>query len=130
MAEDQDGPAFEARLGRLFAETPTFNDAELFTLRVGDRLNRGRTARGLIIGALGFVGGGVVVAQAAADGVITRLQSLPNHSTAAIGRALDHILPWRVSISGPPFAAELIWIPLTLAGLAIGLAVVRAIGEI
>jgi RNA polymerase sigma-70 factor (ECF subfamily) len=130
LAPSDGDPLFETRLARLFAAAPTFADADLFALRVNDRLDRGWTLRGTVIGVLGFAGGLVVVAQTAATGVLARVQSLPDHSTAAIGRALDHILPWRLSISGLPLAGEAIWIVAALAALALGYAIVRAIREI
>lgn len=130
MADGEGDKAFEARLDRMFAETPSFGDADLFTLRVSDRLNRGWTLRGAVIGGLGLAGGMVVVAQAASSGVIAQVESLPHHSSAAIGRALDHVLPWRLSVSGLPFGGELVWIPAALAALALGFVVVRAIREI
>jgi hypothetical protein len=130
MGDEEVDKGFEGRLDRMFAEAPAFGDAELFALRVSDRLDRGWTLRGAAIGALGLVGGMVVVVQAASSGVIARAQSLPHHSSAAIGRALDHVLPWRLSISGLPFGGELVWIPAALAALALGFVVVRAIREI
>jgi hypothetical protein len=130
MDEAEEARAFETRLDRLFAEAPSFADADLFALRVSDRLDRGWTLRGLAIGALGLAAGMVVVVQAASSGVIARVQSLPDHSSAAIGRAMDHVLPWRLTFSGLPFAAEMVWIPVALAALALGFAIVRAIREI
>jgi RNA polymerase sigma-70 factor (ECF subfamily) len=120
----------EQRLERLFAEPPAFGDADLFALRVADRLDRRWTVRGAAIGALGLVGGAVVVAQAAASGVVERVQSLPHASLAAMGRALDHVLPWRLTISASPFAMDVILIPVVLAVLALGVAIARAIREI
>jgi len=70
------------------------------------------------------------IAPAASTGVIGRAQSLSDHSGAAISRALDHMLPWRVSLSGLPFAGEVVWIPVALAALALGYAITRAIREI
>src|ERR1019366_856426 len=49
--------SFEFRLERMFAEAPALADAELFTLRVVDRLDRGWTARRLLIGVMGAAGG-------------------------------------------------------------------------
>jgi hypothetical protein len=129
MDDGESDQAFEARLGRMFAETPAFGDAELFALRVGDRIDRGLTLRGVLIGALGVGGGMIVVVQAASSGVITQVQALPDHSSAAIGRALGHILPWRLTVSGAPFTSAVVWIPVVLAALALGFAIVRAIRE-
>lgn len=130
MAEVEGEKAFEARLERLFAEAPAFGDAELFAVRVRDRLDRRWTLRGVLIWALGLAGGMVVVYQAAAAGVIARAQSLPRVSREVMGRALDHLLPWRLTVSGAPFAGEMIFVAVALAVLALGLAIARAIREI
>jgi hypothetical protein len=130
MAEADGDKAFEARLERLFGDTPTLGDADFFALRVADKLNRGWTLRGAVIGALGVTGGMVLVVQVASSGAIARAQALSNHSGAAIGRALGHVLPWQVPLSGLPFAGEVIWIPVALAAFGLGYAVMRAIREI
>jgi hypothetical protein len=130
MTDSEVDRAFEARLERLFADAPSFADADLFAVRVRDRLNRRWNMRGTVIGALGLLGGMFVVYQAAAAGLIGRAQSLPGASRAAMGRALEHLLPWRLSVSGGPFAGEMIVVAIALAVLALGLAIVRAIREI
>jgi hypothetical protein len=130
MADSEGERAFESRLDRLFADPPEFGDAELFALRVSDRLDRRWSVRGAAIGALGLIGGMVVVTQAASSGLIARAQSLPQASGAVIGRALDHVLPWRLTISASPFAVDVILVPVVLAVLALGFAIARAIREI
>jgi membrane protein YqaA with SNARE-associated domain len=130
MVDGHGERAFEAQLDRLFSEAPGFGDAELFALRVADRLDRGWTLRGAAIWALGLAGGMVVVVQAASTGVLAQIRTLPHHSSAAIGRALDHVTPWRLTVSGLPFAGDVIWIPAALAALALGFVVARAIREI
>src|ERR1700742_5187521 len=108
MSDPEVDRMFEARLERLFGEAPGFADAELFAVRVRDRLDRRWTLRGLLISALGLLGGMVVVYQTAGDGLISRVQSLPGASRAVMGRALEHLVPWRLSVSGAPFAGEMI----------------------
>ena len=130
MGDDEGERAFEARLDRMFAVAPAFGDADPCTLRVSDSLGRGWTPRCAKIWALGLAAGMVVVAQAASSGVIAQAHSLPHHSGAAIGRALSHVLPWRLSISGLPFSGELVWKSAALAALALGFVVVRAIKEV
>ena len=49
--------SFEFKLERMFAEAPDAADAELFALRVLERLDRGWTARRFVIGAMGALGG-------------------------------------------------------------------------
>ena len=130
MADQEGYRAFEGQLERLFAQAPAFGDADLFALRVSDRLDRGWTLRGVTIGALGLVGGVVLVAQAGSNGVTAQAQSLSHNASAAIGRAVDHVLPWRITLSGVPLAGEVVWIPVALAALALGYAISRAIREI
>jgi hypothetical protein len=129
MAE-ADGERFEAKLERQFSRSPALADADLFALRVSDTLNRGWTVRGALIGALGVAGGMVLVVQVASSGAIARAQALSNHSGAAIGRALGHVLPSQTPLAGLPFAGAVIWIPVALAVVAIGYAVLRGIREI
>jgi hypothetical protein len=108
MGDNEGDSAFKARLDRMFAVAPAFGDADLFTLRVKDSLDCGWTPRCAKVGAFGLAAGMVVVAQAACSGMIAQTQSLPHHSDAAIGRALSHVLPWRLSVSGLPFSGELV----------------------
>lgn len=130
MADEDGERAFESRLERLFAQAPAFGDADLFALRVSDRLDRGWTLRGAAIGALGLAGGVILVVQGGSTGALARVQSLSHNASAAIGRALDHVLPWRITLSGVPLAGEVVWIPAALAALALGYAISRAIREI
>jgi len=48
---------FEVELGRMFGEAPALPAADLFALRVDERLNRGWTLRRLVIGGMGVAGG-------------------------------------------------------------------------
>lgn len=128
---DMDGEkVFEARLDRLFAETPAYGDADLFALRVRDRLDRGWSLRGALIGALGVSGGMVGVYQVAANGLLARAQVMSERYGAALGRVAEHVLPWNLAVSGLPFAGEVVWMPAILAAVALGYAITRAIREI
>src|SRR5580704_8318976 len=64
---------FEVELGRMFAEAPALPDANLFALRVDERLNRGWTVRRLVIGGMGVVGGLIGGAQVLGGGLVERL---------------------------------------------------------
>jgi len=130
MAELEGERAFEARLDRLFAQAPAFGDADLFTLRVSDRLNRGWSLRAGLIGALGVAGGMVGVYQALESGVFARAETVSDRYGAAIGHAVDRVLPLNIALSGLPFAGEVLWMPAVLAALAVGYAISRAIREI
>src|SRR5215813_4068470 len=48
---------FEFKLERMFSDAPQAPDAELFTLRVLGKLDRGWNARRFLIGAMGALGG-------------------------------------------------------------------------
>jgi hypothetical protein len=130
MADQEGDRAFEAKLDRLFAEAPAFGDADLFTLRVSDRLNRGWSLRDRLIGALGVAGGMIGVFQVAANGLIARAEALGDRSGVALGHALGHVLPVNLALSSLPFAGDVVWMPLVLAAVAVGFVVARAIREI
>jgi hypothetical protein len=68
--------AFEFRLERMFAESPTFADAERFTAAVLARLDRGWIARRLVIGAMGAAGGLIGVYEAFRTGALGELDAL------------------------------------------------------
>ena len=74
--------SFEGRLERMFAETPAMRDADLFTLQVVDKLDRGWTARRLLIGVMGAAGGVIGSAQILGSGVIGHIQALSAQSNA------------------------------------------------
>ena len=130
MVEIDGDKAFEQRLDRMFAAAPAFGDADLFALRVSDRLNRGWSLRGALIVALGVAGGMIGVFQVASNGLIARAQSLSDRSGVAFGHALDHVLPSNIALLGLPFAGEVVWMPVVLAALALGFVIARAIREI
>lgn len=130
MADMDGDKAFEARLDRLFAESPVLGDSDLFALRVRDRLDRGWSVRAAAIGALGVAGGMVGVYQVAARGVFTRAELIIDRYGTILARALDHVLPWNLGLSGLPFAGEVVWMPAALGAVALGWAITRAIREI
>lgn len=52
---------FDPGIERLFAQTPAMPDAELFAVRVEQRLNKGSALRALALTAAGVVGGAIAV---------------------------------------------------------------------
>ena len=58
------------------------------------------------------------------------MQSLPDHARAAIGRTLDHILPWRLSFLVLPLVPEVVWVSVALAVLALVVAFVALIAVV
>src|ERR1700723_1705010 len=66
--------SFEYDLERMFAETPARPAADFFAARVLERLARGWTARRLLIGSMGALGGLVGAYQILGAGALTELQ--------------------------------------------------------
>ncbi len=121
---------FEMQLDRLFAESPAFADADLFALRVEERLDRGWTFRQFVIGGLGIAGGLIGGAQILGSGLLQRLGAATaqsNHLVSSRLAGLDglHILPAGTILDG-----EVMWLSAALAVVALGFAVTRAIREI
>ena len=67
--------SFEFNLERMFAETPARPDADIFAARVLERLDRGWTARRLLIGSMGALGGLVGAYQILGAGALQQLQA-------------------------------------------------------
>ncbi|HEX7760411.1 MAG TPA: hypothetical protein VF459_12970 [Caulobacteraceae bacterium] len=121
--------SFEMALDRMFAETPAFGDAELFAMRCEARLDRGWTARRLLIGAMGAVGGLIGGAQLLGSGLFGRLNALSLESGHAINRGLQDVLPHQLA-PGLLISSEAIWLSAVLAAVAVGLAVTRLVRDI
>ena len=122
--------SFEGRLERMFAETPAMRDADLFTLQVVDRLDRGWTARRLLIGVMGAVGGVIGSAQILGSGAIGHIQALGAQSNAYLLQHLTQMIPQNVLPAGVALNGQVIWMTLALAVVAAGLGVARGIREI
>jgi hypothetical protein len=123
---------FETRLHRLFGEAPAFPDAPLFAARVDGRLDRGWTARKLLIGGAGVVGGGFAVAQLLTANFGARLREISNDSLNAAQNGLAH-LPGAAELTNLralPFSGEAVWLVLGLAVLAGALLATRSVEEL
>ncbi|HWA61807.1 MAG TPA: hypothetical protein VG939_10550 [Caulobacteraceae bacterium] len=120
---------FEMALDRLFAEAPAFGDADLFALRVEDRLDRGWTFRRLLIGGLGMAGGLIGGGQILSTNLFGQLNAFTQHSSEVLNRGLATVLPEGFR-GGVGISAEVIWMSAALAAVAVGLAVTRLIREI
>ena len=121
-------------LDRLFSESPVLPDAEVFAMRVTERLDRGWTFRRLLIGGLGLAGGLIGAGQILGSGVLTRLDAITAQSNALVrsgvaqlpaARSVTDLLSAGASIDG-----QILWMSAALAALAVGLFVTRAIREI
>ncbi len=128
-----DDPAFEMRLGRLFAEAPSYPDAPLFAFDVERRLGRGWALRRVLIAGAGALGGLVAASQAIGSGLLPRLQGF-GHMIAALRQGLGGLpapLALRLAaLPDMPFGGEVIWLVLGLALLAGALLVGRSLEEL
>jgi hypothetical protein len=121
--------AFEAMLDRMFAETPTFADADHFAQRVEERLDRGWTARRLVIGSLGLIGGLIGGAQILGSGLPARIGEFGNRSDRVLSAGLSDLIPPEILPAGVQFNGEILWMAAALAAVAVGFALTRAIRE-
>ena len=119
--------SFEFKLERMFAETPSMPDAELFTLQVLERLNRGWTARRLLIGAMGAAGGLVGAFQLLGSGALGHMAALSGHADDFVTEQLAHRGP---ALTGLGLDAQAIWMSAVLALVAAGFGLARLIREI
>lgn len=76
--------SFEYRLERMFADTPTLADAELFAARVLERLDRGWMLRTLVIGSMGVLGGLVGVFEILQTGALGQLSAMSARASSLI----------------------------------------------
>ena len=125
--------AFEMELDRQFGEAPFMPDAELFAVRVTDRLDRGWTLRQLLIGGLGVVGGLIGAVQVLGSGLMSRLSTFELPSTAAVKWGLAEAPGVRTATdllaAGGGLDVQVLWMSAALAALAVGLFVTRVIRE-
>jgi hypothetical protein len=122
--------SFDALLDRLFSETPAFGDADHFARRVVERLDRGWTARRLMIGGLGLLGGVIGGAQVLGSGLIGRIGDLTARSDRAIAAGLADAAPAGLGLRDMPLNGDILWMAAALAAVAVGFAITRGIREI
>ncbi len=121
---------FEAQLDGLFAQAPSFADADLFCLRVAERLDRGWTARRMLIGGLGLVGGLIGGAQIIGSGLISKFDAASEQSGRLISGRLAEVTPFNLAPAGFAIDGQMLWMSATLAVVAIGFAVARMVRQI
>jgi hypothetical protein len=128
-----DDPAFEMRLGRLFAEAPPYPDSPLFAARIESRLGRGWALRRVLIAAAGAVGGFIAVGQVIGSGLLARIDGASRMMSAA-RHGFSHlpgpIAPQLSVFRDMPFGGEVIWLVVGLAVLAGALLAGRSLEEI
>ena len=121
--------SFEFTLERLYADVPPRPDSDLFTARVLGRLDRGWTARRLLIGAMGALGGLVGAGQLIGAGALNELSALTTRSNDFFTQHLPHGLTG-LAPAGFPEGAQAIWMAAALAVVAAGFGVARLVREI
>jgi hypothetical protein len=120
--------SFEFRLERMFAEAPAMPDAELFRVRVLERLDRGWTARRLLIGVMGAAGGLVGAFQLVGAGGLGAVSALGAQSDQLSRHALaelNAVMPAGVTVD-----VQVLLTAAVLGIIAAGFGVARLIRDI
>jgi len=121
---------FEFALERMFADAPRRPDVDLFTARVVEKLDRGWTARRLLIGAMGALGGLIGAGQLIGAGAMRELGALSAQSNTYLAQHLPSELTSLAAPAGLPEGAQAIWMAAALAIVAAGFGVARLVREI
>ena len=121
---------FEARLGRLFSEPPSFVDADDFARSVVARLDTGWRVRSLVIGLTGLIGGGIGVSQMMAINLFGRIETLSTVQGQRLGTQFGQIFPTHLTLPSLPIGGEGLWMSAGLAAVAVVFALTRALEEI
>jgi len=117
--------SFEFALERMFAETPARPDADIFAARVLEKLDRGWTARRLLIGSMGALGGLVGAYQILGAGALQQLQSAAARSNDYLNLHIGHEAGGALVLGD-----QAIWMAAALALVAAGLGLARLVREI
>jgi len=118
-------PDFEAQLTRLYSETPSFPDAELFAAQVGASLDRGWAMRRVLIGGAGVLAGLIAAFQIVTTRFSAELQTLSHNGTRDLNADIDMAMSKLTQITSTPASVEALWLAAGLALLALGFAVTR-----
>ncbi|HEX8233390.1 MAG TPA: hypothetical protein VF559_08610 [Caulobacteraceae bacterium] len=119
---------FERRLERMFAEVPHFGDANAFAQAVESKLDRSWAMRRMMIGAAGLVGGLIFAAQTLGAGLTQRMEGLGGELLADVSQRFT-LAPELKAASYLPYSAEVLWMGVGLAVLAVALVATRALEE-
>jgi hypothetical protein len=122
--------SFEFRLERMFAEAPTAADAELFALRVLERLDRGWTARRVLIGAMGALGGVIGAYEILGTGVTGQVIAYADNANAFLARHVAASVSGALAPGGIYVDVQAIWLAGALAIVAAGFGLARLVREI
>jgi hypothetical protein len=122
--------SFEFRLERMFAEAPSAPDAELFALRVVERLDRGWNARRFVIGAMGALGGVIGAYEILGSGVSGQLVAYIDHANDFLAQHVASSVSGALAPGGIYVDVQAIWLAGALAIIATGFGLARLVREI
>jgi len=122
--------SFEFALERMFADTPARPDADIFAARVLERLDRGWTARRLLIGSMGALGGLIGAYQVLGAGALTELQAAATRSNDYFAQHISHDVVGAIAPASFVLDGQAIWMAAALALVAAGFGLARLVREI
>jgi hypothetical protein len=122
--------SFEFALERMFAETPARPDADIFAARVLERLDRGWTARRLLIGSMGVLGGLIGAYQVLGAGALTELQAAATRSNGYFAQHISHDVVGAIAPASFVLDGQAIWMAAALALVAAGFGLARLVRAI
>ena len=122
--------SFEFRLERMFAEAPAAPDADLFTLGVLERLDRGWNTRRMLIGAMGALGGVIGAYEILGSGVSGQLVAYIDHANDFLAQHVATSVSSALAPGGIYVDVQAIWLAGALAIIATGFGLARLVREI
>ncbi len=123
-------PRFEHELQRLFAEAPPRPDAELFALRVRERLDATWAWRRLAVGSAGAGAGAVALWQLGGGQVLARLGEAVQAPGGDLWRRAPGVAEAAQVMRSVPVPTELFWLLGGLVLLVAGFAAARVADEL
>lgn len=121
---------FEFKLERMFADAPQAADAELFALKVLERLDRGWTTRRFLIGSMGALGGVIGAYEILSSGATGQLVAYVDRANDFLARHVAATVSDALAPSGIYVDAQAIWLAGALAIVAAGFGLARLVREI
>lgn len=110
-------PDFERRLERMFAQPPRLDGGDAFTSKFEARLDRGWSARRLLVGAAGAVGGVIAASQLINAELVNRFGSF-SFGTQALPRLPTFDAMAGGGLQSAALGGEVVWVAAALLGLA------------
>jgi hypothetical protein len=122
--------SFEFRLERMFAEAPAAPDADLFTLGVLERLDRGWNTRRMLIGAMGALGGVIGAYEILGSGATGQMAMAFGRANEFLARHVAASVSGVLAPGGIYVDVQAIWLAGALAIIAAGFGLARLVREI